>query len=120
MVYSEEELWLIADIAVEKEIYIISDEIYEKLIYDGYRHVSIASVNDKIKDLTIVVNGVSKTHAMTGWRIGYTASNEEIAQIMGSVQSRRYIKSQFNCTKGCISSLERELRIKWLLWSLNL
>ncbi len=87
MVYSKEELQAIADLAVKKEIYVVSDEIYEKLIYDGYQHVSIASFNDKIKDLTIVVNGVAKSYSMTGWRIGYTASNAKIAEIMGNVQS---------------------------------
>ncbi|MBU2700194.1 aspartate aminotransferase [Sporomusaceae bacterium BoRhaA] len=87
MVYSHRELAEIADLAVEHGIFVVSDEIYEKLIYDGYEHVSIASINDKIKEQTIVVNGVSKTYAMTGWRIGYTASNSEIAKIMGNMQS---------------------------------
>lgn len=87
MVYSHKELAEIADLAVEHGIFVVSDEIYEKLIYDGYEHVSIASINDKIKEQTIVVNGVSKTYAMTGWRIGYTASNIEIAKIMGNMQS---------------------------------
>jgi len=87
MVYSKEELQAIADLAVKKEIYVISDEIYEKLIYDGYEHVSIASFNDKIKELSIVVNGMAKSYSMTGWRIGYTASNAKIAEIMGNVQS---------------------------------
>jgi len=87
MVYSEEELRAIADVAVENNIYVISDEIYEYLIYDGVKHVSIASFNDKIKELTIIVNGVSKTYAMTGWRIGYTASNASIAKAMSNVQS---------------------------------
>lgn len=87
MIYSEDELRAIADLAVSKNIFIISDEIYEKLIYDGYKHISIASFNDKIKDLTIVVNGVSKTYAMTGWRVGYTASNAKIAEIMSNLQS---------------------------------
>lgn len=87
MVYSHKELAEIADLAVEHGIFVVSDEIYEKLIYDGYEHVSIASINDKIKEQTIVVNGVSKTYAMTGWRIGYTASNSEIAKIMGNMQS---------------------------------
>jgi aspartate aminotransferase len=87
MIYSKELLQEVADLAVSKGIYVISDEIYEKLIYDGYQHVSIASFNEKIKDLTIVVNGVAKTYAMTGWRIGYTASNAKIAEIMGNVQS---------------------------------
>ncbi|HHX18658.1 MAG TPA: pyridoxal phosphate-dependent aminotransferase [Clostridium sp.] len=87
MVYTEEELREIAKIAVEKKIYIISDEIYEKLIYDNLKHVSIASFNEEIKDLTILVNGVSKSYSMTGWRIGYTASNEKIADVMTNIQS---------------------------------
>ncbi len=86
MVYTREELKAIADFAVEHNIYVISDEIYEKLIYDG-EHVSIASFNDKIKDLTIVINGVSKTYAMTGWRIGFAAANKEIAKAMSNIQS---------------------------------
>ncbi len=86
MVYTEEELRAIADVAVKHEIYVVSDEIYEHLIYEG-KHVSIASFNDKIKDLTIIINGVSKTYAMTGWRIGYSASHPEIAKAMANLQS---------------------------------
>ena len=87
MVYTREELEAIAQVAQKHKIYVISDEIYEHLVYDGAEHVSIASLNDEIKDLTIIINGVSKTYAMTGWRIGYTASNSEIAKVMGNVQS---------------------------------
>ncbi len=86
MIYTEEELREIADIAVKHNIYVVSDEIYEHLVYEG-KHVSIASFNEKIKDLTIVVNGVSKTYAMTGWRIGFTASNAKLAKAMSSIQS---------------------------------
>lgn len=86
-VYTEEELQDIANICLKHRIFIISDEIYEKLIYDGNKHVSIASLNEDIKDLTIVINGMSKAYAMTGWRIGYTASNEKIASIMSNLQS---------------------------------
>ncbi len=86
MVYTEEELKAIADFAVENNIYVISDEIYEHLIYEG-KHTSIAAFNEKIKDLTIVINGVSKTYAMTGWRIGFAAANTRIAKIMANVQS---------------------------------
>ncbi|MCM1991652.1 pyridoxal phosphate-dependent aminotransferase [Oceanirhabdus seepicola] len=85
-VYTEEELREIAEIAVENNIYIIADEIYEKLIYDG-KHVSIASFGEKIKDLTIVINGMSKGYAMTGWRIGYVAAHKKIAKIMTNIQS---------------------------------
>ena len=86
MVYTEEELRAIADVAVKNNIYVISDEIYEHLIYEG-THTSVASFNDKIKELTIIINGVSKTYAMTGWRIGYSASDKTIAKAMASLQS---------------------------------
>ena len=86
MVYTEEELRAIADVAVKHEIYVIADEIYEHLIYEGH-NTSIASFGEKIKDLTIIINGVSKTYAMTGWRIGYTASHADIAKVMGNLQS---------------------------------
>lgn len=77
----------IAELAVRKEIYVVSDEIYEQLIYDGEKHVSIASINDAIKEQTIVVNGVSKTYAMTGWRIGYAAGPREVVDAMSAYQS---------------------------------
>ena len=86
-VYTKAELRAIAELMAEHNIVIISDEIYEKLIYGNEEHVSVASFNEKIKDLTIVVNGLSKGYAMTGWRIGYTASNKEIAKVMGNIQS---------------------------------
>lgn len=86
MVYTVEELQKIAEVAVKHHIYVVSDEIYEHLIYQG-KHVSIASLGEDIKDLTIIVNGVSKTYAMTGWRIGYTASNARVAKVMSNIQS---------------------------------
>ena len=87
-VYTREELAGIAELAVETPFYVISDEIYEFIIYDGAQHVSIASLGDKIKEQTIVVNGVSKTYAMTGWRIGYTASARQIASVISRFQSQ--------------------------------
>ncbi len=105
MVYSEEELRKIADLCVEKNIYVISDEIYEHLIYDGGKHVSIASFNEKIKDLTIIINGVSKTFAMTGWRIGYTASNAALAKAMGSVQSHATSNPNSIAQKAALAAL---------------
>lgn len=86
-IYSKNELEAIAQVAIDNNILIIADEIYEKLVYDNEKHISIASLNDKVKDITIVVNGVSKAYAMTGWRIGYTASNTEIANLMSKIQS---------------------------------
>lgn len=86
MVYTEDELRAIAEVAVKHNIYVVSDEIYEHLIYEG-KHVSIASFSEEIKDLTIIINGVSKTYAMTGWRIGYSAANKEVTKVMANLQS---------------------------------
>ncbi|PIQ45922.1 MAG: aspartate aminotransferase, partial [Deltaproteobacteria bacterium CG12_big_fil_rev_8_21_14_0_65_43_10] len=77
-VYTAEELRKIAEIAVEKKLIVISDEIYEEFVYDGLAFTSIASLGKEIKDLTIVVNGVSKAYSMTGWRIGYAGGPQEI------------------------------------------
>jgi aspartate aminotransferase len=85
VVYDEKELKQIASICLKHNIYILCDEIYEKLIY-GKKHISIASVNEKIKKLSIVINGVSKSYAMTGWRIGYAAAEEEIVKAATRLQ----------------------------------
>lgn len=86
MVYTREELSEVAKIAVENHIYVVFDEIYEKLVYEG-EHVNIATLGDDIKDLTIILNGMAKTYAMTGWRIGFAAANEKLAKAMGNIQS---------------------------------
>ena len=86
-VMPRERLEQIARLAVEKQFYVISDEIYEKLIYDGREHVSIASLGEDIKAQTILVNGVSKSYAMTGWRIGYIAAPRALVKAMTSFQS---------------------------------
>ena len=86
MVYTREELQAIADFAVEKEIFVVFDEIYEKLIYEG-EHVNIATLGDAIKELTIIVSGMAKTYAMTGWRIGYTVADSRIVKAMSNMQS---------------------------------
>ena len=86
-VYSEQEINDIAKIAEEKGIYVISDEIYEKLVYANEKHYSIAQYSEKMKELTIIINGMSKSYAMTGWRIGYLAAPAEIAKAISSMQS---------------------------------
>ena len=87
MLYTRDELQRISDILAKAGIYCISDEIYEKIIYDGEEHVSIASLGPKIKQLTILINGVSKSYSMTGWRIGYAAGPRKIIQAMSNLQS---------------------------------
>lgn len=86
-VFSREELQAIGDLAIEKDLSIVSDEIYEFLVYDGAEHISIASLSPEIKERTIVINGMSKAYAMTGWRIGYTASPLNAAKAMTNFQS---------------------------------
>ncbi len=86
MIYTREEMMAIAEVAVENNIYVVFDEIYEKLVYEG-EHVNIATLGDEIRDLTIIVNGMAKTYAMTGWRIGYIAAHERIAKAMANIQS---------------------------------
>ncbi|HNR03354.1 MAG TPA: pyridoxal phosphate-dependent aminotransferase [Bacillota bacterium] len=85
-VYTEVELREIAEIAVQNNLFVVSDEIYERIIYDDNKHISIASFNSEIKDLTILINGMSKSYAMTGWRLGYAAGNEKLIKAMSSVQ----------------------------------
>ena len=86
-VYSLDELKAIAKVCEEKGIYVISDEIYEKLIYAGEKHYSIATLSDYMKEHTVVVNGMSKSYSMTGWRIGYVGAPLKIAKAMSSMQS---------------------------------
>jgi aspartate aminotransferase len=86
--YEASELMKIAKVVVEQGVLIISDEIYEKFVYDGFTFASIASLDQKIKDLTVVINGVSKTYSMTGWRIGYAAGPKEIINAITDLQSQ--------------------------------
>jgi len=89
-VFSKDELQAIADLAVKNDLYIISDEIYEMLIYnDDTPHISIAALGKDVFDRTIVINGYSKSYSMTGWRVGYSASNKQIAEVIGNIQSHR-------------------------------
>jgi aspartate aminotransferase len=87
-VYGEDVLEEIGRIGVENEVYIISDEIYEKIVYDGVKVRSMASLGEDVKERTILVNGVSKTYAMTGWRIGYAAGPKEIISAIANIQSQ--------------------------------
>ena len=86
-VYDREQLEAIAKLAVEQDFFVVSDEIYDELLYDGAEHISIASLNPEIKERTLLVNGMSKAYAMTGWRIGYAAGNKEIIRVMSNIQS---------------------------------
>lgn len=87
MMYSEAELRAIADVCLKHDIYVIADEIYYSLVYDGAKFTSFAALGEDVKEHTILVNGVSKSYAMTGWRIGYAAANEHLAKVMSNYLS---------------------------------
>jgi len=87
VMYEKEELQALGEICLEKNILIVSDEIYEKLIYTDTAHYSIAQLSDELKEQTIIINGVSKSHSMTGWRIGYAVGNEKIIKAMTNLAS---------------------------------
>ncbi|MBU0469344.1 MAG: pyridoxal phosphate-dependent aminotransferase [Candidatus Omnitrophica bacterium] len=105
MIYSKEELQAIADVCVKNNIYVISDEIYEQFVYGDDECVSIASLGKEIYDLTITVNGVSKSAAMTGWRIGYCAANEEILGYITKLQDH---------STSCPSSISQKAALQAL------
>lgn len=87
MYYTKDELAALAEVCLRHDLYVISDEIYYKLLYDGRKFTSFASLGEPVKERTILINGVSKSYAMTGWRIGYAAANKEIAKAMSNYLS---------------------------------
>ncbi len=87
MIYSKDELQAIADVCVKHDLYILADEIYYQLIYDGMEFTSVASLGEEVKERTLLINGVSKSYAMTGWRVGYCAANKTLAKIMSNFLS---------------------------------
>ena len=105
MVYTDNELRDIADIVIDKDFYVVADEMYETLTYDGHKHISIASLGKEIYDRTITCNGLAKSYAMTGWRIGYTGSPLQIARMMGSVQSHQTSNPNSIAQKAAVEAL---------------
>lgn len=105
MLYTREELQAIADVAVKKDIFVVADEMYEYLTYDGAEHISIGSLNEEIFKRTITCSGVSKSYAMTGWRIGYTGSSAEVAKLMSSVQSHQTSNANSIAQKAALEAL---------------
>ncbi len=104
-VYSEEALKELGELAVKHNFYIIADEVYEKLVYDGRKHVSIAALSTAIKEKTIIINGLSKAYAMTGWRLGYGAGPEEIIRGMNSLQGHMTSGTNSITQKAAIEAL---------------
>lgn len=112
-VYTKEEIVSIAEVCVKHGVFVLSDEIYEKLLYNGAKHFSFAAVSKEAKDLTVTVNGVSKTYAMTGFRVGYLAAPKDIAAAIDSFQSHATSNacttSQY-ATIEALSSSEEEVK----------
>jgi aspartate aminotransferase len=105
-VYTREELEAIVEVASGEDIYILADEIYEKLVYDDAKHVSIASLSKEAYDLTITVNGFSKSYAMTGWRLGYLAAPEAVAKAVDSIQSHTTANPSSFSQRGALAALK--------------
>ncbi|MFL2478861.1 MAG: pyridoxal phosphate-dependent aminotransferase [Verrucomicrobiales bacterium] len=130
-VYSREELAAIGEVAASEDILILSDEIYEKLIYGESEHVSIGSISDEIRKLTITINGFSKAYSMTGWRLGYTAATKEIADAIDTIQSHSTSNPTTFAQYGAIAALtgdqseitdmveEYDIRRQYVLGRLN-
>jgi aspartate aminotransferase len=88
VVFSSEELKKFVGWALQRNLWIISDEIYEKTLYDGAEHISVASLGPEVRNYTITVSGFSKSHCMTGWRLGWAVGNRELIQKMAALQSQ--------------------------------
>jgi len=106
MLYSREELAALGEVCLKHDILIISDEIYEKLVYGDHVHVSIAELSSQLKENTIIVNGVSKSHSMTGWRIGYACGNEAIIKAMTNLASHSTSNPTTTAQFGTIAAYE--------------
>ena len=130
-VYTKKELEEIGEVCLKHGLLVISDEIYEKLIYDDLEHVSMASISPELKDSTILVNGVSKAYAMTGWRLGYAAGNKEILKTAARIQGHTTSNVCSITQKAALAALtieddsvekmrqEFEKRRNWLVEELN-
>ena len=105
-VYTEREIRAIAEVCLRHNLVVLADEIYEKLIYGGEKHFSIAAVSPEMKENTIVINGVSKAYAMTGWRMGYLAAPLPVAKAIASFQSHSTSNVNTVTQYACITALE--------------
>lgn len=105
-VYSRELLTEIGRLAVERDLFVVSDEIYEALVYDDARHYSVAALCPEIKDRCIVINGVSKTYAMTGWRVGYAAGHRDVIKAMCSLQGHMTSNTAAMNQLACLEALQ--------------
>ncbi|MBL3643755.1 pyridoxal phosphate-dependent aminotransferase [Peribacillus frigoritolerans] len=106
MLYSREELAAIGEVCLAHDILIVSDEIYEKLVYGNAKHTSIAEISPELKKQTIIINGVSKSHSMTGWRIGYAVGDETIIKAMANLASHSTSNPTTTAQYGAIAAYE--------------
>jgi len=104
--YSPHELGNLADVVLEKDLVVISDEIYERLVYGGHTFASFPTVRPGLQRRTVLVNGVSKTYAMTGWRIGWTLSPRDLAEAMGNLQSQETSNASSISQYAALAALE--------------
>ena len=119
IVMSKKELELVGEMALKKDLMVISDEVYEKLVFDGLKHISIASLSEELKERTVLVNSFSKTYAMTGWRIGYNAANPELTRAMSRIYqgsarcaapfTQMAVKAAIEGSQDCVE----EMRLKY-------
>jgi len=106
MLYTRQELERLGEVCLKHDVLIVSDEIYEKLVYADNQHVSIAQISPKLKEHTIIINGVSKSHSMTGWRIGYACGNEQIIKAMTNLASHSTSNPTTTAQFGAIAAYE--------------
>lgn len=130
-VYGRDELWKIMDVLTDHGVTVISDEIYEKILYDGLQHVCVPALAPEYKDCTILVNGVSKTYSMTGWRIGYLAGPKEVIAAMTRLQDHSTSNPTSISQKAALAALKGDQsavakmvkafdeRRKWIVSALN-
>lgn len=104
-VYTQKELQALGEVAIQHNLYIVSDEIYEYLIYDGTKHISMASLGEDFYDRTIIVNGMSKSYSMTGWRIGYIAAPLAVAKAINNIQSHATSNPNSIAQKAALAAL---------------
>ncbi|NPA15514.1 MAG: pyridoxal phosphate-dependent aminotransferase [Deferribacteres bacterium] len=106
--YTKEELEALAEVILKKNpnMWVISDEVYEKILYDGRTHVSIATVSPEMKERTLLVNAVSKTYSMTGWRIGWVCGNKEVVAAMSKLQSQSTSNPTSIAQKAAVEALK--------------
>ena len=103
--YTKKELEALAEVVLKNKLMVVSDEIYEKIVFDGFEHISIASLSGEMKRSTVVINGASKCFAMTGWRIGYLAAEEEIASAVSKLQGQSTSNPTSIAQAACVEAL---------------